>query len=83
MAVNRGIHGCALDCWGANGNFGAVIHEEHSVKADLGALIVLQTVHIEPLILLYLILVPCNFYDGVHDGPLFLRGAKIRDFECA
>ena len=76
MAFNRGIHGCAGDCWGANGNLGTVIHQEHPVKADLGAFILLQTVHIEPLILLYLVLVPCNFYDGVHDEPPFFEGCE-------
>ena len=80
MALNRGIHGCALDCGGANGHFGPVVDEKDLIKADLVSFFVLQTVHVEPLILLYLILVPCNFYDGVHNVPLFLRGAKVRDF---
>ena len=71
MAFDRGVHGCAFYCWGANGYFGAVIDKKNTVKADLGAFLVLQTVHIEPLILLYLVLVPCNFYDGVHDGLFF------------
>ena len=71
MAFNRGIHGCALDCGGANGYFGTVVNKKDLVKADLVSFFVLQTVHIEPLILLYLILVPCNFYDGVHNEPFF------------
>ena len=76
VAFNRGIHGCAGDCGGANGHFGSVIDEENAVKADFGAFIVLETVHIEPLILLNLVLVPCNFYDGVHDETSFLRGCE-------
>ena len=76
MAFNRGVHGCAGDCGGANGHFGPVVDEKDPVKADLGAFIILETVHIEPLILLNLVLVPCNFYDGVHDETSVFKGVR-------
>ena len=76
MAFDRGIHGCAGDCGGANGHFRSVVDEKNPVKADLGTFIILETVHIEPLILLNLVLVPCNFYDGVHDETSVFKGVR-------
>ena len=67
MPFNDGVNGDAVYRGGANSYVTAIVDEEHAVKADLLALFCVEAVDEHLLVFLYLVLVPCDLYDCIHE----------------
>ena len=79
MAFNLSRHLRAAYRWGANLNVFPVVGEEDPVKVDLLAFFSVQTVDENQLVFFYLVLVPCDLYDCIHDSIINPKrgGAKV------
>ena len=67
MPFYDGMDGQAVYRGGANCDVTVFVCEEHAVKSDLFALLHIKTVDEHLLVFLYLILVPCDLYDCIHE----------------
>ena len=67
MPFNDGVDGHAVYRGGANSHVTTFVDEEHAVKLDLLALLSVEAVDEHLLVFLYLVLVPCDLYDCIHE----------------
>ena len=67
MPFNNGVDGHAVYRGGANSHVTTFVDEEHTVKLDLLALLCVEAVDEHLLVFLYLVLVPCDLYDCIHE----------------
>ena len=67
MPFNDGVNGHAVYRWGANSHVTIFVDEEHTVKFDRLALLSVEAVDEHLLVFLYLVLVPCDLYDCIHE----------------
>ena len=67
MPFNDGVDGHAVYRWGANSHVTTFVDEEHTVKFDRLALLSVEAVDEHLLVFLYLVLVPCDLYDCIHE----------------
>ena len=78
MAFNLSGHFRAAYRRGANLNVFPIVHEQDAVELDLFAFLSVQSVDEHLLVFLYLVLVPCDLYDCIHDSCIYSqkRGCK-------
>ena len=81
MAFNLSGHFRAAYRRGANLNVFPIVDEQDAVKLDLFAFLSGQSVDEHLLVFLYLVLVPCDLYDCIHDCCIYsqTRGCKGTD----
>ncbi len=68
VAFNLSGHFRAAYRRGANLNVFPIVHEQDPVELDLFAFLSVQSVDEHLLVFLYLVLVPCDLYDCIHDS---------------
>ncbi len=59
---------CSAHNRGANTDFATVVYQQHLVERQVGVYVGFQTMHENLLVLLHFELLPCDFYNCVHDG---------------
>ena len=66
MFDHRRFYASSTDVGLSNGNLSIIVLKHHGVKRDFAALFILETVDEDLLILGYLELLSCDFYNCVH-----------------
>ena len=67
MPFYDGVDGHAVYRGGANSDVTSFVDEEDAVKFDLLAFLSVKAVDKYLLVFLYLVLVPCDLYDCIHE----------------
>ena len=78
VPFDDGVNGQAVYRWGANCYVTVLVQKEHSVKLDLFALFSVEAVDENLLVFLYLVLVPCDLYDCIHEYRFFPTKGRQR-----
>ncbi len=70
MSFNLGSDLCTADSWGANVYLAVILDQQYVIKGNFRSFVVLQTIDKDQLVFLYFVLVPCYFYNCVHNIEL-------------